>query len=305
MQYISLDDAIHAIAARIGLPEFLGDETRTYERAGVVVEFEQDYLYACRYSFAAAVLHQCITNSALPLRWWSMHPDTGMAVIGDSVDEEGLAILLRFARLIRREQDSASNHHLFARADGPFLGEDGLPRRKPRTIDTTELFSEMGGLYWFQSIGLVTSDLVQLLDEERVGHNLSPQAPPVVTVTAESAPAQDAVTHAPVVTDEIDFTMVATRKDLIDAFGKFTEMNMTWFDNLTDTPKLKAARKFTGQGGRHSAEPLFCPYEVMQWLADPKRKKGKPLSETTAWRLLKGNFGKVYNQYSIGDPNAD
>lgn len=172
MEFISLDEAIHAVAARIGLPEFLGDETRTYERAGVVVEFEQDYLYACRYSFAAAVLHQCITNSTAPLRWWSMHPDTGMAVIGDSVDEEGLAILVRFARLIRREQERASNHFLFACADGPFLGEDELPRRKPRTIDLTKLYDGMGGLFETQPVGLVSSELARLLDANRVAHTL-------------------------------------------------------------------------------------------------------------------------------------
>lgn len=129
---------------------------------------------------------------------------------------------------------------------------------------------------------------------------------PVAGAATQAAPAQSPATPAPVGPDEIDFTMVATRTELIGAFGKFTEMNMTWFDNLTDTPKLKAARKFTGLGGRNSAEPLFCPYEVMQWLADPKRKKkGKTLSVTTAWRLLKNNFPKVYNQYSIGDPNTD
>jgi hypothetical protein len=120
-----------------------------------------------------------------------------------------------------------------------------------------------------------------------------------------TGPAQNTATPAPVVPDEVDFTLVATRKELIDAFGKFTGMNMTWFDNLNDSPKLKAARKFTGQGGRHSSEPLFCPHEVMQWLANPKRRKGKSLSVTTAWRLLKNHFPKVYNQYSIGDPNAD
>lgn len=110
---------------------------------------------------------------------------------------------------------------------------------------------------------------------------------------------------APVVADEIAFDMVATRQELIDAFGKFTGMNLAWFDNLKDSPKLKAARKYNGQGGRHSAEPLFCPFEVMQWLADPKRKKGKPLNDATAWRLLKESFGKVYNQYSIGEPDAN
>lgn len=112
-------------------------------------------------------------------------------------------------------------------------------------------------------------------------------------------------TPAPVVPNEIDFAMLATRTELIDAFGKFTNMDKTWFNNLTDSPKLIAARKYMGQSGRKSAEPLFCPYEVMQWLTDPKRRKGKSLSEATAWRLLKSHFPKVYNQYSIGDPTAD
>lgn len=125
------------------------------------------------------------------------------------------------------------------------------------------------------------------------------------SIAAPQQTATDTATPAPVVPDEIDFTMVATRKELIDAFGPFTGMDKTWFDNLNTSPKLKAARKYTGQGGRHNAEPLFCPYEVMQWMADPKRKKGKPLSDTTAWRLLKSHFPKVHNQYSIGDPNAD
>jgi hypothetical protein len=110
---------------------------------------------------------------------------------------------------------------------------------------------------------------------------------------------------ATVVAGEIDFSLLATRKQLIEAFGAFTGMDIQWFDNLTHAPKLEAARKFKGQGSRHSAEPLFCPYEVMQWLADPKRKKGKPLVATTAWRLLKRHFPKVYNHYSIGDPDAD
>jgi hypothetical protein len=140
----------------------------------------------------------------------------------------------------------------------------------------------------------------RMLDDAQLIEHYQPAEP-----ASDTEPAKDDATPAPVVVSEIDFTMVATRKELIDAFGKFTNMDMTWFDNLTDSPKLRAARKITGQGGRHSAEPLFCPYEVMQWLADPKRRKGKPLNNETAWRLLKGNFGKVYNQYSIGDPNSD
>ena len=132
-------------------------------------------------------------------------------------------------------------------------------------------------------------------------------AAPVNAMSIQCAEAQDANTlkPAPVVAGEFALDMVATRQQLIDAFGVFTGMDMAWFDNLNDTPKLKAARKHTGQGGRGGAEPLFCPYEVMQWLADPKRRKGRPLSKPTAWRLLKERFGKVYDAHSIGYPNAD
>ena len=110
---------------------------------------------------------------------------------------------------------------------------------------------------------------------------------------------------APEVADEIAFDMVATRQQLIDAFGSFTGMSMEWFNNLNTSPRLKAARKYAGQGGRHSAEPLFCPYEVMQWLADPKRKKGRKLGNEKAWQLLKAHFPKAYTPNSMGDPNAD
>ena len=118
----------------------------------------------------------------------------------------------------------------------------------------------------------------------------------------EFAPGQSNATPA---LNEVDFDMVATRQKLIDAFGRPTGMNLTWFDNLNDSPKLKAARKCAGQGGRTPAEPLFCPFEVMLWLAEPKRKKGNPLKNADAWRMLKKNFVKVYNLHSIGDPNPD
>ena len=102
---------------------------------------------------------------------------------------------------------------------------------------------------------------------------------------------------------ETDFTVLATRTQLIEAFGKFTGMNKAWFDNLTDVPKLRAARKYKGISGRRYAEPLFCPYEVMQWLIDPKRRKGTKLSDLKGWSILKSYFPNVYNTKSIGDPN--
>jgi len=103
-------------------------------------------------------------------------------------------------------------------------------------------------------------------------------------------------------TEAIDFGMLATPEQLINAFGSFTGMCKAWFNNLTDTPKLLAARRVTGTGGKHHTPPLFCPFEVMQWLIDGKRKKGRKVSPEKAWQLLQSNFEKVYNTRSAGDP---
>jgi hypothetical protein len=103
--------------------------------------------------------------------------------------------------------------------------------------------------------------------------------------------------------DGPDYRMLASRDQLIKAFGAFTGMDATWFKNLKDTPQLDSARKVTGKGGRgRIAEPFFCPYEVMVWLIDPKRRKGNPIQPDTAWRMLETHFQTVYNERSIGDP---
>lgn len=118
---------------------------------------------------------------------------------------------------------------------------------------------------------------------------------------AKTAPETDSANNA----TACEFSMLATREQLIEAFGRFTGMDASWFSNLTDTPALLAARKVTGQGGRgHVAEPLFCPFTVMQWLADSKRRKGRKLSAEKAWELLEKNFPKVYDTRSVADPRA-
>ena len=101
----------------------------------------------------------------------------------------------------------------------------------------------------------------------------------------------------------VEFTLLATREQLIAAFGPHTGMDASWFRNLKDTPKLWDARKVTGQGGRgHIAEPWFCPLEVMQWLGGGKCRKGRKLSTHKAWELLEAHFPKVYNAHSVADP---
>lgn len=103
--------------------------------------------------------------------------------------------------------------------------------------------------------------------------------------------------------DMPDYGVLASREQLIAAFGNFTGMNMEWFKNLKDTPALLAARKVQGQGGRsHIAQPFFCPFEVMQWLVDARRRKGRPLSAEKGWTLLERNFPRVYAAHSVGDP---
>jgi len=124
---------------------------------------------------------------------------------------------------------------------------------------------------------------------------------PAQPQAATPVPVADSASDAPV----CDFSMLATRDQLIDAFGRFTDMDASWFNNLKDTPALLTARKVAGQGGRgHIAEPWFCPFEVMQWLADSKRRKGRKLSAEKAWGLLEKNFPKVYNARSVADPRA-
>jgi hypothetical protein len=107
---------------------------------------------------------------------------------------------------------------------------------------------------------------------------------------------------APPVAAGPDYSILATRQDLIDAYGAFTGMDIGWVKNVTDSTKLQKARKVLGAGlkGRR-VEPLFCPYEVMEWLIDKKRRKGRPIASDKAWEILEKRFFKVYNICSPGD----
>jgi len=103
----------------------------------------------------------------------------------------------------------------------------------------------------------------------------------------------------------VDYSVLATREELIKAFGTFTGMKASWFDNLKDKPALKRARKVIGQGGRaHIKEPMFCPFAVMQWLTSEKFRIGKKLSVDKGWDLLEKHFPRAYNVKSVGDPRS-
>lgn len=138
-------------------------------------------------------------------------------------------------------------------------------------------------------------------------HEQAPASPePAPAPPAESAPTPVPESEQQTAPTKIDFKLLATREQLIDAFGRFVGMDAKWFDKVGDTPALERARKVTGQGGRgHITEPWFCPFEVMLWLIDPKRRKGGKLGEAKGWELLEKNFPNVYNTHSTADPRHD
>lgn len=138
---------------------------------------------------------------------------------------------------------------------------------------------------------------------------LAPQPPPRAEPTPASAASE--AQYAPVVANrtfggaELDYSLLATREELIAAFGAFTGMNMSWFKNITDKPELLAARAVAGTPGRNGAPPLFHPFPAMQWLVDPNRKVGRGINPETAWRMLKQHFPRVHSVYLDFDPNSD
>ena len=129
------------------------------------------------------------------------------------------------------------------------------------------------------------------------------QACSSAATSAASVPS--ATQQAPTI-NALDYSKLVTREALIAAFGSFTGMNLKWFDNVKDTPRLLDARKSDGQGGRgHIIAPLFCPFLVMQWQIDPQKKKGRTMSSSTGWRMLKAHFPSVYADHMSADPSAD
>lgn len=132
-------------------------------------------------------------------------------------------------------------------------------------------------------------------------HGDDPAVQDIPVVQAEMASTQTAAMSES--EQDIDFSQLATRDELIAAFNSHTGMDKSWFDNITHKPALSDARKVMGTGGNKSTPPLFCPYEVMIWLTKKGRKIKKPISAETGWRLLKRHFPRAYESRESWDPN--
>ena len=164
-----------------------------------------------------------------------------------------------------------------------------------KTGRLTEYVTPEDGLQWLKSENVLMGMAAQWIQA-----NFRPRTDGALTTSCESSVAAD-TTPDPDRHDDRAL-LLASREQLIAAFGSFTGMTADWFENLRDTPRLLAARKVSGQGGRGGAEPFFCPFMVMQWLVDPARKKGRSLSVFKGWQLFEGHFPAAYDNSSMCDP---
>jgi len=120
--------------------------------------------------------------------------------------------------------------------------------------------------------------------------------------TPPAAPAQTKTTEAG---EEVDYSLMATPEQLLDAFEKWGCMKAAWFDDLNSRRWLLKARRKKGQGQRgHVMKPLFCPFAVMNGLIE-KGRKNKRLQPDPAWRTLEHKFPKVYAVFEAHDPRRE
>jgi hypothetical protein len=95
-----------------------------------------------------------------------------------------------------------------------------------------------------------------------------------------------------------DYSLLATPKQLIDAFGQYG-LDEGLFKNVTNSKWLLNARKVKGVGKKGcEITPMFCPYEVMKNALKSARKVKGRMSERQGWMALRRHFPKVYEPYA-------
>ena len=115
----------------------------------------------------------------------------------------------------------------------------------------------------------------------------------------QTALATDAAQPAPEV--ELDYSLLATPTELLDAFEKWG-LRAAWFAELDSHKWLLEAQRKKGQGQRGNViQPLFCPFAVINGLIGKVRKANR-LQPDTAWRTLEHKFPKVHATFESHDP---
>ena len=133
------------------------------------------------------------------------------------------------------------------------------------------------------------AEIAGLSDRMRSLEGEQPTSPPQVAVE----PTSSVGTH-------VDYASLATRDQLLVAFGSFG-LEKKWFNDLTSRQWLMEARKMKGHGQRgRRREPLFCPFKVMIGLTEKSRKSR--ISADAGWRILEHKFPVAWAAVSVGDP---
>lgn len=103
----------------------------------------------------------------------------------------------------------------------------------------------------------------------------------------------------------IRYEVLASRTELIEVFSCYG-VELKIFKALKDRPGLKAACRVKGKGQKGSrAEPMFCPFEVINWLVKTGVKEKPRLENYMGWHILETKFPSVYAEKSIGDPRQN
>ncbi len=143
-----------------------------------------------------------------------------------------------------------------------------------------------------------------------------PAAAPVVAASVEptesGAPEKEVASTATVAgvalgdetpsPEKIRYEVLASRTELIEAFSVYG-VELKIFRALKDRPGLLAAYRVKGKGQKGShAEPMFCPFEVINWLVKTGVKEKPRLKNFMGWHILETKFPSVYAEKSMCDP---
>lgn len=104
----------------------------------------------------------------------------------------------------------------------------------------------------------------------------------------------------------LDTTVLATPDRLLSAFKQWG-LKESWFNAPSNQSWLLSARKQIGIGGNSPKPPLYCPFEVMQGLANRTKPRygAVRITEVKGWQILKSQFTSTYAKFEHLDPNRD
>ena len=245
------------------------------------------------------------SNSDDEKSWWLDVLEKGTRASTPHDEKLWWYVVLELDRVIGRSNVHADEAALLLAGHDPnkvrLTDDFNIDTPEVSHVDVKRLFKEFDGQHpsslakWLaaaRKAGLVVHPVVaQIVDN------------PSAVAVQQTDP--DLMHSPPGQSTAVDYSLLAEPKRLIEAFGRNTGMNLKWFRDVKESPGLEKARKVPGKPGRGGFPAMYCPYEVLLWLIDPKRKRGQHLHPNTYWRLLQQNFPKVYDMHAREDTRMD